>query len=423
MKEIGKNQHLTKQEIQKGKNYFLGIGIDSYYFMPKLSNAVNDIERLSEILIKKYDFDDFIKIYDREATRKNIILSLRKLTQTINVDDSLVIYYSGHGLFDQILDRAYWLPADSNPSDTSDFISNAEIVDYISQIDSKHTLLISDSCFSGAFIATYRSGTADRIIKDLYEHKSRMVFSSGQYLVSDGIKGQNSPFASVLIEILDNNNQQFIRSTEIFDKVQKRVRFNSEQLPLFGPLANTGHEGGDFIFFLKDSFAIEDENVLWEKVSSTTEATSYQNYLNQYPNNKFNQLAKEKLRELELDNFVYNLCRRPEDYKQFIIFFPNSTRIKEAQEKTEISIIKTIQICRDLISNGDKLTVYTKILVELLQTAEGRKNENRIRMFQNRYKSLQNEKFLGTMNSQEYSLAINQIDSGLLDFLTELESF
>ena len=80
--------------------------------------------------------------------------------------------------------------------------------------------------------------------------KTRLVITSGgNELVADGIgTSKNSVFAEPLIRTLKNNNN-VIRSIELFQKVQYYVDNNAEQHPNYSMIHGTGHDGGEFLFF------------------------------------------------------------------------------------------------------------------------------------------------------------------------------
>lgn len=102
----------TDPSVKSGKNYFLGIGINDYTSgLSALNNAVRDVERVGQILEEKYDFDILTILTNAEATRSEILKQLRAL-QNLSKDDSLLIYYSGHGY--KATEDAYWVLVESN---------------------------------------------------------------------------------------------------------------------------------------------------------------------------------------------------------------------------------------------------------------------------------------------------------------------
>jgi hypothetical protein len=128
------------------------------------------------------------------------------------------------------------------------YISNSNLLSYLKAIDSKHTLLIADACFSGALFSDAKRGYADNV----GQFKSRWGFTSGSLeYVSDGSAGGNSPFARNLIEFLKNNSQEKLEVSTLIQNVKIKVGNETNQKPIGSPLKNVGDEGGEFIFELK----------------------------------------------------------------------------------------------------------------------------------------------------------------------------
>jgi hypothetical protein len=75
--------------------------------------------------------------------------------------------------------------------------------------------------------------------------------SGGNEYVADGIgNSKNSVFAEPLIKALRDNND-VIRSIELFQTVQNYVINNADQTPNHSLIHGTGHNGGEFLFFPK----------------------------------------------------------------------------------------------------------------------------------------------------------------------------
>ena len=78
-----------------------------------------------------------------------------------------------------------------------------------------------------------------------------MITSGGNEYVADGIGvSKNSVFAEPLIKALNNNND-VIRSGELFAQVRSYVVNNADQTPNQSLIHGTGHDGGEFLFFPK----------------------------------------------------------------------------------------------------------------------------------------------------------------------------
>ena len=241
----------------KGKNYLFLIGIDQYQHWKRLTCAVKDILDFEDVVTSRYQFEKsgITILKDSDATFENILKEFNNLAETITNDDNLVIYYSGHGHL--IEDTGYWIPVDANVGDENEhqFINNTVILDKVSKINSLHTFLIVDACFSGSLMRGFKSPPKSE------RYKSRRVFTSGQHneVVSDGIAGGNSPFASGILNELRNNTSPYIPVSKLIAEVSIYVQRESKQVPVDDRLSHSDDQGGDFIFHLRLS-----EGKIWD---------------------------------------------------------------------------------------------------------------------------------------------------------------
>ncbi len=243
-----------------GDQWLFVIGINTYSEWPRLKTAVNDAKSFRNVLLSRYYFDKehLIELYDEKATRKNIISSLRFLAKKTNKNDSLIIFYAGHGHVDSITKAGSWIPVESGTRDVSAWISNHDVKNYlrIDAIKAKHILLISDSCFAGDFFRGHRGRlpeVTDKVIKKAYRLSSRQAVTSGglEPVYDDGF-GKNSVFSYFLIKALKENRKPFLVPSDIFPDIRAGVAQNAEQFPNFGSLRGLGgQQGGEFVLFLK----------------------------------------------------------------------------------------------------------------------------------------------------------------------------
>jgi len=250
-----------------GNHWLLIVGIDTYIRWPRLSTAVYDAKAFRNVLLSRYHFDKnhLIELYDEVATRKNIIDRLRLLAGKVGEQDSLVIYFAGHGYLDPITKIGSWVPVESGVNEASTWISNQEIKNYlrVDVIKAKHILLISDSCFSGVFFRGNRGKlpeVTDSAIKKSYELISRQAITSGGLEpVSDEGFGKNSVFSYFLNNALKENQKPFLVPSDIFPEIRAGVAENADQLPRFGSLSGTGgQQGGELVFFLKQDSRLQE---------------------------------------------------------------------------------------------------------------------------------------------------------------------
>ncbi len=237
--------------LPPGHSWLLGIGINDYQAFPDLQNAVRDIQSIAALMQGAFDVapEKTILLYNEDATREKIIATLDWLVRQVQPEDKLLIYYSGHGHLDTYTEKGYWIPHNAQRDNTAHYIRNSTIRDYIDDIRARHTLLISDSCFSGTLLVrgTSRSG---EVLDELERRASRWVLCSGRNdeEVADGPPGGNSPFTAGILEVLQQHGQNDVQVSKLADQVIEITRSNYQQLPEGAPLFGTGHKGGQYVF-------------------------------------------------------------------------------------------------------------------------------------------------------------------------------
>jgi hypothetical protein len=240
--------------IAETPNYYaLVIGISSYQFSGKeivnLDYPTVDAKSLVSTL-QEYSFENDKIKFLANPTRADIIDELDNLSRVITDKDNFLIFYAGHGYWDEHLSLGYWLPADAVPGKRSSWISNSNLKDYVSGIKAKHTLLISDACFSGSIFKT--RSVADPLneygVAKLYRLPSRKAMTSGNMNTTP----DRSKFFEFLNKRLIQNDQKYLTSRELFYSLYNAVINNTNTVPQYGVIQDTGDEGGDFIFIRRD---------------------------------------------------------------------------------------------------------------------------------------------------------------------------
>ena len=206
--------------------------------------------------VTNYSFnEDDITILN-DPTRSEIIDGFEILSNSITERDNLLVFYAGHGIWDEKLEVGYWLPSDAKSSSKANWISNSTIRDYISGLDSKHTLLITDACFSGSIFRTREvTKSIDEMgFAKIYRLPSRNAMTSGTLnTVPD-----ESRFMEYLIKRLEDNERDYFLAKQLFFEIETAVINNTNNVPQYGTIQNTGDEGGDFIFIKKSSDLFKD---------------------------------------------------------------------------------------------------------------------------------------------------------------------
>lgn len=239
------------QTAAQGKFYALLIGVQDYQdqSIQSLEGPVGDAATLSQALTNNYTFNNESVTLLKNPTRAQFFAALDDISAKVKPEDNLLIFYAGHGYYDETHLQGYWYPADAVRTRRDTWISNADLIDYITAIKSKHTLLISDACFSGSIFKTRAIEMAPKDVQELYKLPSRKAMTSGAMKeVPD-----KSVFMQYLLKRLNENTDKFLPSEQLFASFKAAVINNSPngQVPQFGEIREAGDEGGDFIFIKK----------------------------------------------------------------------------------------------------------------------------------------------------------------------------
>jgi hypothetical protein len=225
-----------------------------------------DATELSEILRNRYGFrtsvdepeGSRVSLELRNSNRREILSTINRLRQLLRPEDSLLIFYAGHGMYISEVDEAYWIPRDGGKDDITSWISARDITTQLRLMPARHVLVIADSCYSGALLRgsdaanepptgkTERAG----FLSAAFARTSRFLMSSGGVEpVQDGGGSGHSVFAAALLKGLSDTTQEAFTADELFTSyIAESVAGRSEQVPQMQPIRASGHEGGRFIF-------------------------------------------------------------------------------------------------------------------------------------------------------------------------------
>jgi len=246
---------LTSLSSEKGKYYFLGIGIDKYKHHKPLHNAVKDVDAIKNLLIEKYQFESspLIFLKDELATRTKILEAFSIISKPLTKKDNLLIYYAGHGMLDEHND-GYLVPVEEEEGSRGLAIEFHTVKKFITNSKARNVLFIADCCYAARIFDKSRSSDSKKIdnnklIEAIRHKKSRWVLASGREEVLDG--STNSPFAKYLIEYLEKNTDKPILISELshFIKYNVQTITNQKQIPEGYPLSEANHEGGEIVFY------------------------------------------------------------------------------------------------------------------------------------------------------------------------------
>jgi filamentous hemagglutinin family protein len=231
------------------RKFVVLFGTDQYADkgIPPLENAIFDAETVGKLFADKLGYE--VKVV-KNATKADIVRTLNQLSTEMQAQDSVIIYYAGHGYRNEKTGGGYWIPADASVTDPTTWISNTDVSSMMSDISAKQMVMIADSCYSGTF-AEQKLGMGGTGIKpdEVLAKRSVIVMSSGgDEPVADEGKEGHSIFAWDLMQALrDVDNWQ--PGTTIFEQVKREVMKSFPQTPQYGAVKSAGHEaGGEYLF-------------------------------------------------------------------------------------------------------------------------------------------------------------------------------
>jgi hypothetical protein len=193
------------------------VGVDRYEHHADLANPVYDVEAIERELRDVYKARVTTL---RNPTRRDFLMALYgQADEDYGRNDQLLVYFAGHGWFDERLRRGFLALTDSEPladdplRDT--LVSHEDVRTILERLDCEHVLLMLDSCFSGTVdptlaMATTRAfsgesgfgSTAEYLERKLAYRTRRYITAGGNEYVPDGRPGHHSPFSRQFLEAL-----------------------------------------------------------------------------------------------------------------------------------------------------------------------------------------------------------------------------
>ncbi len=134
------------------KNWILAVGIIDFADtrIPKLNYCVKDAEALTQYFQESSKDDiDITLLKNEEATKDAILTSLAKIKQSLSPEDTIIFYYSSHGIGD-IEGNTYFITFDTNKDDLANTaLGMQQIKDIAAGLGSKNIVMLFDTCHSG----------------------------------------------------------------------------------------------------------------------------------------------------------------------------------------------------------------------------------------------------------------------------------
>jgi uncharacterized caspase-like protein len=235
IRELQSMSNLPKEHIEKITDadvrvWALVVGVGRYAHMPTLKYTDDDA----------YHFYSFLKspeggalkdeqvrvLIDEDATRDNILRTMRQLFMKADENDVVMLYFSGHGL------EGSFIPVDYDGFNNK--LRHDDIKAIFEESKAKHKVCMADACFSGSLLAmkgTKIDVALDKYYKEFENTKGGMALlmssKSEEYSLEDhGLR--SGIFSHYMIKGLkgeaDTDKNKIITIKELYDFTYKNVR-------------------------------------------------------------------------------------------------------------------------------------------------------------------------------------------------------
>jgi uncharacterized caspase-like protein len=215
--------------------------------IPGLETPIADVEKIAATLRSRFGYDARVI---KNASKAKIIEALNGMAANAKREDSVLLFYAGHGYLMEDTNMGFWIPIDGSVKTAANWVSNTDISKLLAAIPARQLILVSDSCFSGSLTREQKVDYKGALKpEDVLRKRSVLVFSSGgDEPVSDEGKEGHSIFAWSLIKTLDEATGT-TPGQEVWRSVRKRVTQDYSQEPQYGAVLSAGHtEGGEYLF-------------------------------------------------------------------------------------------------------------------------------------------------------------------------------
>jgi uncharacterized caspase-like protein len=244
---------LPVMQAKPNKNaYAIVIGVEKYrQKLPKADYADHDARIMAEYLTKVmgYPEENIVTLINDRALKSDMEKYFEKwLSNNVEKEGTVFVYYSGHGAPNLNTGDAYLVPYDGDPS----FIEQTgyslkRMYDALGKLQAKEIIVALDSCFSGAGGRSVIAKGARPLVVNLQNNmalsKNMMVLSasSGEQISSTYDEKGHGLFTYFLLKGIKNEDvvrqDGSIAVSDLFSYIKPQVerisrkRYNNEQTP------------------------------------------------------------------------------------------------------------------------------------------------------------------------------------------------
>ncbi|GHU09966.1 hypothetical protein FACS1894151_08810 [Spirochaetia bacterium] len=210
-----------------------------------LSYTVNDADRIGELFSRQQTgslYEDVViqRLYNSDVTRDGLAKAFDELGKRVKPQDIFVFFFSGHGDVDQRKDffLVPWDTPAGQPIVKQDIISN------IMKIRSRGTLMMLDTCRSGALMDMETA--FGRLLEKLGQ-KAVLVAASGEQSAVESGELEHGVFSYVLLDKYSGSPElgdaRYTDDRQLISYVKEQVPLEVARLQERGKLSGAGSRG------------------------------------------------------------------------------------------------------------------------------------------------------------------------------------
>jgi sulfatase modifying factor 1 len=333
-----------------GKDFALLFAVENYSEWNKLSYPIDDAEAIAKDLEELYGFQ--VEIV-RDPDKKILQDKLREYgARSYPADGQLLVFFSGHGTFFEGTKEGFVIPKDGKRNDPyqESYLTHDRLKKAVDAIPCNHILLAIDACFSGTLddrIAQRGNqpdftrpdmpgGSGGHILNNFIAEQ--LKYRSRFYITSGGKEQtpDRSQFARQILEALRSttSEKRVLTFSGLCAFLERAV-----PLPRAGEFGGTDPGIKNFLFVRMDyntsppqrqhaAAGGQDANA-WNGAKNTNTLEGYRDYLRNFPQGEFRELAAARIRELEenerdaADWQKAKLMNTRESYEQYCKTWPS----------------------------------------------------------------------------------------------------
>ena len=236
------SRHAVAKIYWQGKTakpnlYVLAVGVNKYrdkslwlnYAVPDATSIADQFRSVKGNL---YQSVNVTTVFDDDVTADGISSAFNSLAGKVGADDVFIFYLSGHGTTHTDGDY-YFIPVDfrfrNAQSVPETAVSKHFITEQLSKIKAQKTLVMLDTCNSGAFISTGARGMAEKTAIDRLSRatgQATIAASSDTQSAMEGYEGHGI-FTYVILEGLsgkaDANKDGYVSLSELSQYAEEKV--------------------------------------------------------------------------------------------------------------------------------------------------------------------------------------------------------